>query len=41
MRIGISVDREDFFYDIHSLIKSFCPDDDVFIFRKDDPVKGA
>jgi coproporphyrinogen dehydrogenase HemZ len=41
MRIGISVDREDFFYDIHSLIKSFCPDDDVFIFRKDDPVKSA
>ena len=41
MNIGIECSREDFFYDIHSLVKSFYPDDEVTIFSADDKEKGA
>lgn len=41
MQIGISVSREDFFYDIHSLVKSFCPEDEVSIFSADDAEKSG
>ena len=34
MKIGICADREDFFYDLHSLVKSFFPDDDVSVFSQ-------
>ncbi len=36
MEIGIWADRNDFFYDIHSLVKSFFPDEDVRIFCDED-----
>ena len=39
MEIGICTDRNDFFYDIHSLVKSFFPDDDVSIFCDEDREK--
>lgn len=39
MRVGILTDRPDFFYDIHSLVKSFFPDDDVSIFQEDETAK--
>ncbi|MDO4619683.1 MAG: coproporphyrinogen dehydrogenase HemZ [Lachnospiraceae bacterium] len=39
MNIGIKVDRHDFLYDIHSLVKSFFPDDEVSIFTADDAEK--
>ena len=32
MNIGIQTDKDDFHYDIHSLVKSFFPDDDVTVF---------
>ena len=41
MNIGICLDRNDFMYDIHSLVKSFFPDDEVHIYTKDDPVRQA
>ena len=41
MNIGIRTDKNDFFYDIHSLVKSFFPDDDVAIFSEDDEEKCA
>ena len=41
MNIGIRTDREDFFYDLHSLVKSFFPDDDVSIYTDDDAVKAV
>jgi len=36
MKVGIIVSREDFFYDIHSLVKAFFPDDDVSIKKAGD-----
>lgn len=39
MTIGIRLDRHDFLYDIHSLVKSFFPDDEVSIFTADDAEK--
>ena len=37
MRIGVCVSRNDFFYDIHSLVKSFYPEDEVKIYAEGDP----
>ena len=39
MNIGIRTDREDFFYDLHSLVKSFFPDDDVEIYSENDAAR--
>ena len=36
MNVGICLDRHDFLYDVHSLVKSFFPDDEVSIFTKED-----
>ena len=41
MNVGIRLDREDFLYDIHSLVKSFYPDDDVSVFVEGDTEKCA
>ncbi len=37
MRIGVCVSRNDFFYDIHALVKSFYPEDEVKIYAEGDP----
>ena len=39
MNIGICLDKSDFLYDIHSLVKSFFPDDDVNIYTDGDAEK--
>ncbi len=39
MNIGICLDKSDFLYDIHSLVKSFFPDDDVSIYTDGDAEK--
>lgn len=39
MNIGVQLDREEFLYDIHSLVKSFFPDDDVSIYTDGDTDK--
>lgn len=39
MKIGIRLDRDDFMYDIHSLVKSFFQDDDVSVFTEDNSDK--
>ena len=39
MKVGIRADREDFFYDMHSLVRSFFPDDDVSIYAESDTEK--
>ncbi|MEE3419660.1 MAG: coproporphyrinogen dehydrogenase HemZ [Lachnospiraceae bacterium] len=36
MNIGIELNKNDFMYDIHSLVKSFFPDDGVTIYTDDD-----
>lgn len=36
MKIAVICDRDDFFYDIYSLVKSFYPEDEVATFTKDD-----
>ena len=36
MNIGICLNRNDFMYDIHSLVKSFFPDDEVSIYTEED-----
>ncbi|MBQ0059997.1 MAG: coproporphyrinogen dehydrogenase HemZ [Lachnospiraceae bacterium] len=41
MRRAVVCSREDFFYDIHSLVKSFYPSDDVVIFSLDDEEKAS
>lgn len=41
MDIGICLDRQDFMYDVHSLVKSFFPDDEVSIFTEQDEEKCA
>lgn len=41
MNIGIKLNKDDFMYDVHSLVKSFYPDDDVSIFTEDDREKCA
>lgn len=40
MKVGICTDKTDFFYDIHSLVKSFYPDDEVTIFDQSDTSKN-
>ena len=40
MKTAVICSREDFFYDIHSLVKSFYPDDDVTIFASGDDEKS-
>lgn len=40
MNIGIECNKSDFLYDIHSLVKSFFPDDEVSIFTSDDTQKS-
>ncbi len=39
MNIGIKLDRDEFLYDLHSLVKSFYPDDEVSIFTENDEEK--
>ena len=39
MKIGIRLDRDDFMYDIHSLVKSFFQDDDVSVFTENNSDK--
>ncbi len=39
MNIGIQVDKNDFLYDIHSLVKSFFPEDEVSIYTDGDTEK--
>ncbi len=39
MNVGICLDKHDFLYDIHSLVKSFFPEDEVSIFTDDDEAK--
>ncbi len=39
MNIGICLDRHDFLYDVHSLVKSFFPEDEVVIYTRDDAEK--
>ena len=41
MKIGICLNREDFFYDVHSLVKSFFQDDEVSIFTDGDEAKKS
>ncbi len=40
MNIGILLNKDDFKYDIHSLVKSFYPDDEVSIFTKEETEKA-
>ena len=40
MKIGIELDRNDFMYDIHSLVKSFYPDDEVSVYTAEDKEKA-
>lgn len=39
MKIGIELDRSDFMYDIHSLVKSFYPEEDVAVYTSDEKEK--
>ena len=39
MNIGIQLDRQDFLYDIHSLVKSFFPEDEVSVYTDADTDK--
>ena len=39
MKIGIELDRGDFMYDIHSLVKSFYPGEDVAVYTADEKEK--
>ena len=41
MNIGICLNRNDFMYDIHSLVKSFFPDDEVSIYTEEDEKRCA
>ncbi|MBP3879479.1 MAG: coproporphyrinogen dehydrogenase HemZ [Lachnospiraceae bacterium] len=41
MNIGICLDKNDFLYDIHSLVKAFFPDDDVNIYTDGDAEKSS
>lgn len=41
MKIGIEVSEDDFLYDVHSLVKSFFPEDDVAVFTSADAEKKA
>ncbi len=40
MNIGIQLTKNDFMYDIHSLVKSFYPDDEVSVFTCEDEEKA-
>ena len=40
MKVGICINKEDFFYDLHSLVKAFFPDDEVQIFSVSDTEKA-
>ena len=41
MNIGVKLDRDDFSYDVHSLVKAFYPDDAVQVFTETDAAKAA
>lgn len=41
MKVGIEVSKDDFLYDLHSLVKSFFPDDEVQIYTSSDTEKSA
>ncbi len=41
MKVGICINKEDFFYDLHSLVKAFFPDDEVQIFSAADTEKAG
>ncbi len=41
LNIGILLSKNDFMYDIHSLVKSFYPDDEVSIYTADEPEKAG
>ena len=41
MKVGVRLSRNDFMYDMHSLVKAFFPDDDVSIYTEDEQVKCA
>ncbi|MCR5295030.1 MAG: coproporphyrinogen dehydrogenase HemZ [Lachnospiraceae bacterium] len=41
MRVGVRVGKEDFFYDIHSLVRAFYPDDEVSVYAAGDAEKEA
>ena len=36
MKVGVRLSRNDFMYDMHSLVKAFFPDDDVSIYTEDE-----
>ena len=40
MKVGVCINKEDFFYDLHSLVKAFFPDDEVQIFSAGDTEKA-
>jgi oxygen-independent coproporphyrinogen-3 oxidase len=39
MKVGVRLSRNDFMYDMHSLVKAFFPDDDVSIYTEDETEK--
>lgn len=39
MKVGIRLNKDDFMYDVHSLVKAFFPDDDVSIYTGDETEK--
>lgn len=39
MKVGIRLNKNDFMYDVHSLVKAFFPDDDVSIYTEDETEK--
>ncbi|MGX8704816.1 MAG: coproporphyrinogen dehydrogenase HemZ, partial [bacterium] len=41
MNVGVCLNKEDFFYDLHSLVKAFFPDDEVQIFSAADIEKAG
>ena len=41
MNIGVKLDKDDFSYDVHSLVKAFYPDDTVQVFAASDEIKSA
>ncbi len=41
MKIDIFTDKEEFSYDIYSLVKAFCPQGDLKVFVKDEGGRGA
>ena len=39
MKVGVRLSRNDFMYDMHSLVKAFFPDDDVSIYTEEETEK--